>query len=376
MNLFNGRLALQQRVLPNYRAPFFDWLASACVGGMSLFTGLPRPGEGITTTNQLQVAKYQLGKNIHLFNGNLYLCYQLGLLEWLQNWNPDALIVEANPRYLSTPAAVKWMHRRGRPVIGWGLGSPPLGPPHFQRKWGGSKEGVGFRKQRRLSFIRQFDAIISYSQRGADEYAALGFPRERIFVAYNSVSAPPAVISDQRPWTVDHFTILFVGRLQARKRIDMLLRACAQLDSKPHLVIVGDGPERTSLEALAKEIYPGAEFIGAKHGMELRPYFTEADLFVLPGTGGLAVQEAMSYGLPVIVAQGDGTQDDLVRKENGWQIPPDDFDVLVSTMKDALSDVARLRKMGEESYRIVKEEINIEKMVGNFVTALHMLTSK
>jgi glycosyltransferase involved in cell wall biosynthesis len=102
----------------------------------------------------------------------------------------------------------------------------------------------------------------------------------------------------------------------------------------------------------------------------------EADLFVLPGTGGLAVQEAMSYGLPVIVAQGDGTQNDLVRRENGWQIQPGNFEALLSTMKDALSDVARLRRMGEESYRIVKEEINIEKMVETFVTVLNMLSGK
>jgi glycosyltransferase involved in cell wall biosynthesis len=81
----------------------------------------------------------------------------------------------------------------------------------------------------------------------------------------------------------------------------------------------------------------------------------------------------MSHGLPVIVAQGDGTQDDLVRKENGWQIPPGDFEALVAAMKDALADVARLRRMGEESYRIVKEEINIEKMVETFVTALNRL---
>ncbi len=127
-----------------------------------------------------------------------------------------------------------------------------------------------------------------------------------------------------------------------------------------------------------QEIYIlSAEFIGARHGVALVPYFKEADLFVLPGTGGLAVQEAMGYGLPVIVAQGDGTQDDLVRKENGWQISPsDDFEALVSTMKDALSDVARLRRMGEESYRIVKEEINIEKMVETFVTALNQLHRK
>src|SRR5215211_5701718 len=106
MNRFPGRLAVQQRVLPEYRAPFFDLLASACDGGMSLFTGLPRPGEGIMTTSQLQVGKYQLGANVHLFRGSLYLCYQRGLIDWLENWKPDALIMEANPRYISTPSAI------------------------------------------------------------------------------------------------------------------------------------------------------------------------------------------------------------------------------------------------------------------------------
>jgi glycosyltransferase involved in cell wall biosynthesis len=356
---FPGKLALQQRVLPVYRAPFFDLLASACDGGMSLFTGLPRASEGITTAKELKAANYKLGNNIHLFDGAFYLCFQQGLMDWLKGWNPDALVMEANPRYLSTSSAVKWMHKQNRPVIGWGLGSPPIS---------------GFRKQRRLSFISQFDALISYSQRGADEYAVLGFPREKIFVAHNSVSAPPLSPLPARRLTFNvRPVILFVGRLQARKRINFLLRACAILDSKPRLVIIGDGPERKALQTLAKEIYPSAEFIGAKHEAELKPYFEEADLFVLPGTGGLAVQEAMSYGLPVIVAQGDGTQADLVRKENGWQIPPDDFDTLLFTMKDALSDVARLRRTGEESYRIVKEEINIKKMVETFVTALNSL---
>ena len=165
--------------------------------------------------------------------------------------------------------------------------------------------------------------------------------------------------------------ILFVGRLQARKRIDSLLRACAEIQSSPRLTIVGDGPQREALESFAKEIYPSTEFIGAKHGLELKPYFAQADLFVLPGTGGLAVQEAMSYGLPVIVAKGDGTQDDLVREENGWQIIPEDYAALVSTMQNALSDMARLREMEKESFRIVSEEINIQKMADVFVDALN-----
>ena len=223
---------------------------------------------------------------------------------------------------------------------------------------------------RRVQFLSQFDALIAYSQRGADEYAALGFPQERIFVAHNSV-APAPEVRPARPDAPHEPAIIFVGRLQARKRVDRLLRACAGMETKPRLIIVGDGPERSKLESLAKDVYPSAEFIGTKHGSELSPWFAGADLFVLPGTGGLAVQEAMSHGLPVIVARGDGTQDDLVRAGNGWQIPPDDFDALVAAMKDALTDVARLRRMGEESYRIVKEEINIGEMVETFVRALN-----
>ena len=374
MMRFSGKLALQQRVLPNYRVLFFDLLASACDGGMSLFTGMPRPSEGITTAEELKVANYKAGRNIHLFSGSLTLYYQHGFIDWLNDWDPAALIVEANSRCLSISSAVKWMHGRGRPVIGWGLGSPPLAGA---LRHGSGQAFAEFRQSRRLSFLKQFDALIAYSQRGAEEYAALGFPTKRIFVAHNSVSPSPPFPLPARTSTFSRKPcILFVGRLQARKRIDHLLRACAEIALEPRLVIIGDGPERNALESLAKEIYPNVEFIGAKHGAQLKPYFREADLFVLPGTGGLAVQEAMSYGLPVIVAQGDGTQDDLIRKENGWQIPPDNFEALASTMKDALSDIARLRKMGEESYRIVKEEINIEKMVETFITALNLITDK
>jgi glycosyltransferase involved in cell wall biosynthesis len=356
---FKGKLALQQRVLPSYRVPFFDLLAQSCEG-MSLFAGMPRPVEMISS-GKTQSANYVEAQNLHLFSGPFYLCYQRGLIDWLKAWNPDVLIVEANPRYLSTPAAVRWMRARGKKVIGWGLGSPSP-----------NRRGAGVRSR----FIHQFDAMLSYSQRGAEEYAALGFPREKIFVAYNAVSPAPAFSIPQRPSTFDlRPTLLFVGRLQARKRVDSLLRACAEIESTPRLLIVGDGPERAALESLAKEVYPSAEFIGAKHGAELKPYFEEADLFVLPGTGGLAVQEAMSYGLPVIVAKGDGTQDDLVREGNGWQIQPERaaYAALVSAMKNALSDRARLQEMGKESFRIVSEEMNIQKMVEVFVDALNSL---
>jgi glycosyltransferase involved in cell wall biosynthesis len=357
---FAGRLGLQQRVLPNYRVPFFDLLAGVCDGGLSVFAGQPRPQEGISS-GHLRTAKHAPADNVHILGGALYLCDQRGLTRWLADWDPEALIVEANPRYLATRAAVDWMHARGRKVIGWGLGAPPLTGPL-----------QALRNANRHQFVRPFDALIAYSRRGAAEYAALGFPRERIFVATNSVASPPSSAEPRRQPSLRKTTILFVGRLQRRKRVDFLLRACAEMpEPRPRLVIVGDGPERRNLQSLANQVCPSAEFAGARHGDDLRPYFHAADLFVLPGTGGLAIQEAMAHGLPAIVAKGDGTQDDLVRDGNGWQIAAGDYASLVKCMRAALSDLPRLRRMGAESFRIVSEEINLERMVQSFVAALN-----
>jgi len=366
MNLiYHGKLAILQRVLPTYRAQFFDLLAESCQGGLTICAGEPRLREGIETTRQLKSALLTPVRNIHMLGGALYMCWQSGLIEWLNAQDPGALILEANPRYISSRAAIQWMKKRSRPVIGWGLGSPAL-----TGGWG------GIRKSIRLNFVSRFDALLTYSQRGAEEYQALGYPTERIFVAPNAATARPVQPAIERePVFKIRPCLLFVGRLQKRKRIDLLLQACANLpmDLQPRLVIIGDGPELTTMQSLARQIYPIAEFPGARHGAELTQYFNEADVFVLPGTGGLAVQEAMSHALPVIVARGDGTQDDLVRPVNGWQIKGDDLASLRETLRVALKDAPRLRKMGLESYRIVSEEINLEKMVEVFVGVLDKL---
>lgn len=364
MTKFPGKAGLIQRVLPEYRAPFFNALGEACQSGLGVFAGAPRAEEMIKTIVSLDHAHLTRGKNLHFFKNSLYLCLQIGLLRWLKDWNPDVLIVEANPRYLRTPAAVRWMQRRGRPVIGWGLGAPPLSGPL-----------AAVRHQRRTRFIQQFDALITYSQTGAGEYAQLGFPEDRILVAFNAVTPPPAHPLPERPLLSngEPARVLFVGRLQARKQVGNLLGACASLPEslQPNLVIVGDGPDRPRLESLAAAVYPRkTTFTGALFGDDLEKQFKAADLFVLPGTGGLAIQQAMSYGLPVIAAQADGTQVDLVRPGNGWQIPPGDLSALQSTLLTALSDIPLLRKMGAESYRIVSEEVNLDRMVSVFVEAL------
>lgn len=348
---YAGRLALQQRVLPQYRVAFFDSLAGRCQGGLEVYAGEPRSDEAILTAGSFSKAHFRAARNIHLLSGRLYLCLQPGILSWLAEWDPDALILEANARYLSNRWAMGWMQRRGRPVLGWGLGAPG-------------------RSRLRDAFLNRFDALIAYSSQGAEEYQAIGFNRTRIFVAPNAVTGPPPPLPPRQAKLNDPPIIMFVGRLQQRKRIDLLLQACAQLQSRPALWIVGDGPARSGLERQARTSYPQAEFMGALQGQPLAERFRQADLFVLPGTGGLAVQQAMAHGLPVIVAEADGSQRDLVTDENGWLVRPGDLQALADALQRALGDLTRLRVMGMASHRLVSERINIEVMAEAFLQAL------
>ncbi|MBE0408378.1 MAG: glycosyltransferase [Anaerolineales bacterium] len=372
---FPGKLGIQQRILPHYRGEFFEGLAQRCDGGLSVVAGKAGVQETVIEVTELSKTRYVPCHNIHFLSANspFYLLWQKGVLRWLQGWDPDVLIIEANHRYLSTRTAIRWMHTRGRPVIGWGLGV-------YQP--GGVGRKINFRgsihEWWRHNLLKLCDGFISYSKKGAEQFRALGIADERVFVAPNAVIQKPVWPFPVRPDKVDErLTVLFVGRLQSRKKIDNLLIACNGLSEsvQPNVWIVGDGPERSKLESLANSIYPRARFFGALHGNQVAKYFKSADLFVLPGTGGLAVQEAMAYGLPVIVAEGDGTQDQLINPHNGWLIPKNDIRSLRDCLQESLSDLGRLRIMGHESYRIVCEEYNLGKMIDNFIEAVSAIHS-
>jgi glycosyltransferase involved in cell wall biosynthesis len=374
MPFFHGRIAIQQRVFPAYRAPFFERLAASSQRGLSLFAGQALPQEEIAAGASLNTARFFPARNLNFFpiKSSLYHCWQAEIVKWLEEWQPDVLIVEASPRCTSTRLAVRWMHRRSRPVVGWGLGAPP----YLQSNWPASLLNR-LRKWERGSLLASLNGIIAYSRKGAEEYLAAGFPDRKVFVAHNAVTPRPAGPPPVRPESFDPCpTVLFVGRLQARKRIDLLIEACAALSEplQPRLWIAGSGPALPSLEEIARRKYPKTRFFGHQKGSALEELFNQADLFVLPGTGGLAVQQAMAHALPVLAAEGDGTLDDLIRPQNGLRLPPGDLRALIQALQACLSDPSRLRKMGRESFRIVQEEINLEEMTASFITALSQIT--
>jgi glycosyltransferase involved in cell wall biosynthesis len=357
---YPGKVGLQQRVLPDYRADFMESLAARCDGGLSVFAGSPRPREAIHSAVPPTNARLTLAGNQNLLGGPLFLLRQTGLVAWLERTQPEILVLEANPRYLSNRLALRWMHERRRPVVGWGLGAPPA---------------RGLRGWVRRGWLRGFDTLIAYSSLGAAQYRALGFPAERVFVAPNATAPARSSIPAREPLSGRALRLFFVGRLQPRKRIDVLLQACAGLQPRPEVFIGGDGPDRARLEARAQEWMPEAHFLGDLRGEALVSAFARADVFVLPGTGGLALQQALAAGLPIIAAEGDGTPQDMVTSGNGWLVRPGDLADLRAALQHALTlDEGRLRAMGEASFRLARERFNLEAMTDAFVAALCAVT--
>ncbi len=379
---FSGRLAIQQRVLPDYRRGLFDMLARSCRGGVSVFGGDPRRGEGIMPATDLGSAHWERARNIHLLGGAFYLCLQPGITNWLDRFHPDVLVIEANPREVTNLLATAWMRRRGRPVLGWGLGAA-----------GGRGVIAPIRRALRRASLGGLSGVIAYSTRGKTEFEALGFPSSRVFVAANAIAPRPSIsVRESRSQGVEESRsgrqpargrgragpprLLFVGRLQPRKRVDLLLEACASLAEPIELWVVGGGPARPDLESMARRVFPAAKFHGDQRGVALEALFDQADLFVLPGTGGLAVQQALVHGLPVIVAQGDGTQRDMVTPENGWLVPDGDRAALQAAIATALSDRTRLEAMGQASRRLADSRFNLEAMVEAFLGAVNTVAGK
>jgi len=360
---FRGTIAIQDVVLPVYRQAIYEKFAKRVDGRLSILTGRTDDATGVVTATAIEGADYTAVNLRRYLPSPATLMWQPGVVEWLAECRPEVLIASGNVRLLSTHRARRWARRRGIPVLGWGLGTMMLASG---LEW--------IRRPLRNRFYRGFDGIVAYSSRARDEYERAGVAPERIFVVHNCIAPRPTEPAPERPATfVERPRVLFVGRMYAGKRLDLIVDAVARFpkESRPVIEIVGDGPNRNDIEAYAASKLDDDDivFSGKLFGAELTAAFDRADLFVLPGLGGLAIQEAMARALPVIVGEADGTQDDLVRPGNGWSFVPPTADHLHELIAEAFEDPARLRRMGLESYRIVSEELNLDQMIVELVDA-------
>lgn len=182
-------------------------------------------------------------------------------------------------------------------------------------------------------------------------YEARGVPTDRIFPmpyavdneAFQDAAAESlthhAAMRRQLGIGEHEKIVLFAGKLTPRKRADLLIEAMRHVISPTpvKLLIVGDGPKRAALERNA----PDAVFAGFVNQRELPAYYALADVFVLPSERepwGLAVNEAMACGTPVVVSDEVGCAPDLVDTGSGRIFPSGDERALAEAISEVLAD--------------------------------------
>jgi glycosyltransferase involved in cell wall biosynthesis len=167
-------------------------------------------------------------------------------------------------------------------------------------------------------------------------------------------------------------TIVCVGRLSPEKGQAGLLRAFADLRrSRPDLKLrlVGDGPERGSLEALASELgVAGAvTFAGRLSEAETLAEIARSDLLALPSfMEGLPIvlTEAMAIGVPVVASRVAGIPELVEEGTTGLLFPPSDWDALAAAIERLLGDEALYAQVAERAQRKVRDEFDVRKSAG------------
>ena len=160
--------------------------------------------------------------------------------------------------------------------------------------------------------------------------------------------------------------ILFVGKLIEKKQPMDLLQAYEvltksyKLKAKSSLVFVGDGALRGEMEKYVKNHnLPNVHFLGFQNQTEISKFYAISDVLVLPSgageTWGLAVNEAMCFGLVPVVSDLVGCAPDLVQHgENGFIFPLGDSDALASYLRELAVYGAKRESFSKKSFEIIQ----------------------
>jgi glycosyltransferase involved in cell wall biosynthesis len=193
---------------------------------------------------------------------------------------------------------------------------------------------------------------IAVSESTADELTSLGLRPERIAVIHNGVddrllATVPLDLRDAEP------TVLYLGRLERYKRVDLLVRAMARVRDSgdaARLIIAGDGRHEPALRRLVRRLGLGqrVHFAGRVTDTVKRSLMERAWVHAITSMKegwGITVIEAAACGTPTIASDTPGLRDAVVHGETGLLVRHGDVTALADAIRGLLSDGARLRRL-------------------------------
>jgi glycosyltransferase involved in cell wall biosynthesis len=160
--------------------------------------------------------------------------------------------------------------------------------------------------------------------------------------------------------------VVSVSRLIKHKRIDGLIEAIKEIPNVG-LIVVGDGPERRSLEAIVRreKLQSRVAFCGAKSRLETMAIIAGCDVLALNSTyEGFphVVLEAMALGLPVVATAAGGTVEVVKDQVNGLLVPLGDGGYIRDALRKLAENVNERRRLGAGARRVTAE-LSEERMI-------------
>jgi glycosyltransferase involved in cell wall biosynthesis len=306
--------------------------------------------------------------------GPFVIRWQSGLLTVLRGFQPDVIVVLGISGTISNWTALLWGKIKRRRTLMWMCG------------WEAQERStLAYSLKRFLLkfFIQLPTTLMVYSTKAGDYMVELGAPSEKCVVNYNGIDIEEsrrkeADIMEQASELRSRLNpdnkpvFLYVGGILPKKRVDLLLRAFAKANQKSSAVlwIVGDGPVMEEVRDIAHSLdVSGVSFLGRIID-DVDPYFVAADFFVLPGIGGLALNQAMFWGTPCICSEADGTEEDLViDNETGFRFEVGSEESLTQTMQRAL-DLLILAEayseMQNKGRKLIENRSNSDEILKTF----------
>ncbi|MBN2171154.1 MAG: glycosyltransferase family 4 protein [Candidatus Krumholzibacteriota bacterium] len=200
--------------------------------------------------------------------------------------------------------------------------------------------------------------VLAISPSTRDDLVRRGFEPERVTVSYCGFDAAPYDLPAPPPRDAAP-RLVHLGRLRRYKGVDLVLRAMTRIRAElpaATLDVVGDGPERPALAALAARL-------GLEDAVRFHGHLPQADMVDLlyrcrlflnasPKEGwGLTVVEAGACGLPTVAADSPGLRDSVRDGETGVLVPYGDVPAMAAAAVALLGDEDRRRAMGEAAAR-------------------------
>lgn len=138
----------------------------------------------------------------------------------------------------------------------------------------------------------------------------------------------------------DSRVILYVGKLNHRKGVDLLLE-CAKRMQEAYFILIGEGKIRASDR--------NCRFVDPQSNHTLAKWYSAADVFLLPSRSEgtpVVVLEALSCGIPVVASKVGGIPDLIKDGETGYLVEPENVDMFEEKLRDLLENAEKRRKMG------------------------------